>query len=40
MGGGEKCLQRGSKTCPRIDGKRDEDHVFVLKFTNDNCHQG
>jgi hypothetical protein len=35
MGGGEECLQHGSKTCPRINGKRDEDHVFVLKFTND-----
>ncbi len=35
IGGGEECLQHGSKTCPRIDGKRDEDHVFVIKFTND-----
>jgi hypothetical protein len=35
MGGGEECLQHGPKMCPRIDGKRDEDHVFVIKFTND-----
>ncbi len=35
MGGGEECLQHGSKTCPKIDGKRDEDHVFDIKFTND-----
>jgi hypothetical protein len=35
MGGGEECLQHGSKTCPRINGKRNEDHVFVIKFTND-----
>jgi hypothetical protein len=35
MGGGEECLQHGSKTCPRINGKRDEGHVFVIKFTND-----
>ena len=35
MGGGEECLQHGSKTCPKIDGKRDEEHVFDIKFTND-----
>jgi hypothetical protein len=35
MGGGEECLQHGSKTCPRINDERDEDHVFVIKFTND-----
>ncbi len=35
MGGGEEFLQHGSKTCPKIDGKRDEDHVFEIKFTND-----
>ncbi len=35
MGGGQECLQHGSKTRPRIDGKTEEDHVFVIKFTND-----
>jgi hypothetical protein len=35
MGGGEECLQHGSKMCPRINGKRDEDHVFVIKLTNE-----
>jgi hypothetical protein len=29
MGGGEECLQHGSDTCPRIDGKRDEEHIFL-----------
>ena len=34
VGGGEECLEHGTKASMWVNGEWDEDHVFVVEFSN------
>ena len=34
VGGGEECLEHGTKVSMWVNGEWDEDHVFLVEFSN------